>query len=297
MLSHPHGGNHPRIMSSFYFDDASQGPPQDSDGNIVSRGVDENGLCTNGWVCEHRWAPIANMIKFRAVTDGTTVRAFTNIAQNQISFCRGNKGLVVLNNADRALDATVNACVPDGYYCDVVSGEVVNGKCSGKTVYVKQGKAHVELETNSAGVLAIHVAAKPTICACEQNAEVGRRNRQVDETDSEELESDEDSVSDEESSESSPESEDSKDSVESSPDEEEDEDAESPEEPASAKPAYHGHHERSGEHGILEVPREPSVPGNPRFPGRPGRPARPERPDADAEKPEPAEPDENGGEP
>lgn len=168
MLAHPHGGNHPRIMSSFYFDDPSQGPPQDSDGNIVSRDIDENGHCTNGWVCEHRWNAIANMIKFRAVTDGNAVRYFTNIAANQLSFCRGNKGFIAINNSDRLLNATLNVCLPDGHYCDIISGDVINGQCSGKTVVVRSGKANIEVPNDSGadGVLAIHSGAKPSTCEC-----------------------------------------------------------------------------------------------------------------------------------
>lgn len=167
MLAHPHGESHPRIMSSYYFDDPSQGPPQDSDGNIVSRGIDNNNQCTNGWVCEHRWSPIANMIKFRSVTSGALVKSFTNIATNQISFCRGNKGFIAINNSDRDLSATVNACLPDGQYCDVISGDVVNGQCSGQTVTVKYGKAKVEVPRNGDGVLAIHVGSKASLCSCD----------------------------------------------------------------------------------------------------------------------------------
>jgi alpha-amylase len=159
MLAHPHGGNHPRVMSSFYFDDPSQGPPQDSDGNIISRGVDENGQCTNGWVCEHRWSPIANMIKFRAATDGAELRLFTNFAENQIAFCRGKKGFVAINNSDRLFNETVSACVPDGVYCDVISGDIVQGQCSGKTIKVENGRARIEIPSDSDGVVAIHVGA------------------------------------------------------------------------------------------------------------------------------------------
>lgn len=166
MLAHPHGGNHPRLMSSFYFDDPSQGPPQDSDGNIVSPGIDSIGQCTNGWACEHRWAPIANMVKFRASTDGTIVRSFTNISTNQISFCRGNKGFIAINNSDRLLNATLSVCVPDGHYCDVISGDLVNGRCTGKTIVVTSGKAQIEVENYNEGVLAIHVGAKASICSC-----------------------------------------------------------------------------------------------------------------------------------
>jgi alpha-amylase len=163
MLAHPHGGDHPRLMSSYFFDDPSQGPPQSSCGNIISRGIDANGACTNGWVCEHRWAPIANMIKFRAETNGELVRSFTNIAEDQISFCRGKKGFVAINNSAETLNATVTACVPDGFYCDVISGDVLNGQCTGKSVVVSNGKTRVELTSSPDGVLAIHTAARPDV--------------------------------------------------------------------------------------------------------------------------------------
>lgn len=160
MLAHPHGGNHPRLMSSYYFDDPSQGPPQDSNGNIISREIDSNGTCTKGWVCEHRWPEIANMVRFRAVTDKTAVIGFTNIAENQISFCRGRKGFVAINNSEQDLIATVNACLPNGVYCDVISGDKVDGKCTGTSVAVNSGKAHIEILSDSLGFLAIHVDSK-----------------------------------------------------------------------------------------------------------------------------------------
>jgi alpha-amylase len=167
MLAHPHGENHPRLMSSFYFDDPSQGPPQNtSDESIISRGVNSNGACTNGWVCEHRWPQIANMIKFRAVTDGEPVKSFTNIAEDQISFCRGSKGFVAINNSNKNLNATVNACLPDGVYCDVISGDLVNGQCTGKSIVVTDGKANVQVLRFSDGVFATHVSARPSLCSC-----------------------------------------------------------------------------------------------------------------------------------
>lgn len=160
MLAHPHGGNHPRLMSSFSFDDPSQGPPHDSDGNIISRGIDSDGACTNGWVCEHRWPEIVKMVKFRAVTDKTVVMSFTNIAENQISFCRGRKGFVAINNSDQTLNATVNACLPNGVYCDVISGNKVDDKCTGTSVNVRAGKAHIEIPSSTFGFLAIHLESK-----------------------------------------------------------------------------------------------------------------------------------------
>lgn len=168
MLAHPHGESHPRLMSSFYFDDPSEGPPQNvSDGSIISRGINsKTGKCTNGWVCEHRWPQIANMIKFRAVTAGEGVNSFTNIAKNQISFCRGKKGFIAINNSDGELKASVTACLSDGFYCDVISGDLVNGQCTGKTIVVSGGKATIEISRFSDGILATHVEARPSLCSC-----------------------------------------------------------------------------------------------------------------------------------
>ena len=46
-----------RVMSSYFFDDGAtdQGPPGSQ--------PNPSGDCGNGWVCEHRWAPIANMVQ------------------------------------------------------------------------------------------------------------------------------------------------------------------------------------------------------------------------------------------
>jgi alpha-amylase len=53
LMAQPYGFK--RIMSSYYFDNTDQGPPG-SPPNSVNQGS-----CDNGWVCEHRWAPIGNM--------------------------------------------------------------------------------------------------------------------------------------------------------------------------------------------------------------------------------------------
>ena len=62
MLAYPYG--YPRIMSSFVFKNRDQGPPNDVNGNILSPTINSNGTCGNGWVCEHRWRQIFNMVKF-----------------------------------------------------------------------------------------------------------------------------------------------------------------------------------------------------------------------------------------
>ena len=55
MMAQPYGFK--RIMSSYDFYDTDQGPPGSPPNSYNS------GSCGNGWICEHRWAPIMNMAK------------------------------------------------------------------------------------------------------------------------------------------------------------------------------------------------------------------------------------------
>lgn len=70
MLAWPYGL--PQLMSSFKYDEVLEGPPTESDSSIASVKIDvtTNG-CTNGWICEHRWRQIYNMVKFRNAVQGT----------------------------------------------------------------------------------------------------------------------------------------------------------------------------------------------------------------------------------
>jgi alpha-amylase len=67
MLAYPYG--YPRVMSSYFFDNPDQGPPN-VNGNILSPTINSDGTCGNGWVCEHRWRQIFNMVAFMNVVAG-----------------------------------------------------------------------------------------------------------------------------------------------------------------------------------------------------------------------------------
>jgi len=72
MLAHPHG--YPRIMSSFDFQTSDQGAPTSPEGDLISPEFNAKGGCTNGYICEHRWRQIANMIGFRNAAGGNSER-------------------------------------------------------------------------------------------------------------------------------------------------------------------------------------------------------------------------------
>ncbi|XP_063915522.1 alpha-amylase-like [Zophobas morio] len=159
MLAHPYGTT--RIISSFSFDDKDQGPPADASGNLISPKIKEDGSCSNEYVCEHRWKQISNMVEFRNVVAGTNVDNWWSDDNQQIAFSRGNKGFVVFTNGGQ-INKVFQTALPPGTYCDVISGEVLDGKCTGKTVTVgEDGMGQVLLsDVEGEGALAIHIKAR-----------------------------------------------------------------------------------------------------------------------------------------
>ncbi|KAB0790566.1 hypothetical protein PPYR_15038 [Photinus pyralis] len=160
MLAYPYGVT--RVMSSFAFNHNDQGPPLDGYGNIVSPTINADDTCGGGWVCEHRWRQIYNMVVFKNVVRETGVNNWWSNGDQQIAFCRGNKGFIAFTNWN-SLNQQLQTCLPEGVYCDVISGNVgSNGRCTGKTVHVRvDGTALVTIDFNGEDrVLAIHVKSR-----------------------------------------------------------------------------------------------------------------------------------------
>ncbi|KAJ3665088.1 hypothetical protein Zmor_000601 [Zophobas morio] len=159
MLAHPYGTT--RIMSSFAFDNNDQGPPQDGNGNLVSPSINDDGTCGNGYVCEHRWRQIFDMVGFRNAVAGTDIANWWSDGNQQIAFSRGDKGFVAFTLGGD-INQHLNTGLPGGTYCDVISGVLDGGACTGKTVTVgSDGYADISLgASEDDGVLAIHVNAK-----------------------------------------------------------------------------------------------------------------------------------------
>lgn len=136
------------------------GPPADENEEILSP-VFQDGLCSNGWVCEHRWPQIYRMIEFRNAVEGTKVENWWTDENDQIAFSRGSKGFIAFTNAGD-FSQTLQTGLPAGVYCDIVSGSLENSTCTGKSVTVQEdGTATIEIaEDETDGFLAIHVNAK-----------------------------------------------------------------------------------------------------------------------------------------
>ncbi|XP_055587971.1 alpha-amylase 2-like [Uranotaenia lowii] len=152
----------PRVMSSFAFTDGEHGPPMDANQNLVSPSFNPDGSCGNGWVCEHRWSQIFNMVEFHNAVAGTGINDWWSNGSNQIAFCRGGRGFIAFNNQNTDLNQNLQTCLPAGQYCDVISGSRGAGSCSGTTVTVDgAGRANIFIGANAVdGVLAIHVNSR-----------------------------------------------------------------------------------------------------------------------------------------
>ncbi|CAF3818143.1 unnamed protein product [Rotaria sp. Silwood1] len=158
------GHGYPVIMSSYYFERNNdfQGPPSDGNGNTNDVVINADLSCGGGWICEHRWRQIYNMVRFRNTAAFQPVQNWWDNGNNQIAFSRGNKAFIAINNDDYGLDQWLQTGLPQGQYCDVISGNLEQGRCTGKVITVQgDGRTKVTISNiEEDPMIAIHVDAK-----------------------------------------------------------------------------------------------------------------------------------------
>ncbi|ESO93547.1 hypothetical protein LOTGIDRAFT_178520 [Lottia gigantea] len=139
MLAHPYG--FPRIMSSYEYDRQYDwiGPPHNGDMSTKDVIINSDKTCGNGWSCEHRWRQIYNMVAFRNAAGFEGLTNWWAGSDYQIAFSRGSKAFIAFNLEDWDLNTSLNTGMPSGTYCDVISGSLVEGRCTGRTVQVDSG--------------------------------------------------------------------------------------------------------------------------------------------------------------
>ena len=78
---------------------------------------------------------------------------------NLISFSRGNRAWISINNETTAQTHTFSTGLPRGSYCDVIHGTVSHGSCTGPTVTVdRHGLATVTVPAKDS--VAIDVSSR-----------------------------------------------------------------------------------------------------------------------------------------
>jgi len=162
MLAWPYG--FAQVMSSYNFNknNDAQGPPTNNGEDTKDVIINADNTCGNGWICEHRWRQITNMAMFRNIAGFEPVRNWWDNGNNQIAFSRGNKAFIAINNDDYAMDVNLQTGLSGGSYCDVISGNKINGSCSGKTINVNSdGTTKIYIKFfDEDPVIAIHSESK-----------------------------------------------------------------------------------------------------------------------------------------
>ncbi len=157
-LAWPYG--YPKVMSSYFFTDREAGPPSDAD--LKTAAIYTDGAPDfSGWVTEHRWTPVANMVQFRKTAGAEPLANWWSNGSNQIAFGRGAKGFVVVNKEISPLLETLQTGLAEGKYCNVIDGALTDdgNNCTGSSVTVAaDGTATFSVMPKSAA--AIHVDAK-----------------------------------------------------------------------------------------------------------------------------------------
>jgi alpha-amylase len=160
LLAWPYG--YPQLMSSYAFDRESEasrssGPPGES---VFARGdvpecQDHPGRGQPGqWVCEHRAAYVANLVRLRARAASAPVSRWWDNGDNQIAFAREGRGFVVINRQEQTLQQTFDTGLPAGNYCEMYGGSMRDKTCTGRSVRVDgEGRSTVEVEGMGALIL------------------------------------------------------------------------------------------------------------------------------------------------
>ncbi|KAJ3542252.1 hypothetical protein NM688_g5990 [Phlebia brevispora] len=152
-LAHPYGT--PTILSSYQgFTNYDQGAPNGGAGTCSGSGG------ANGWFCQHRWPGVAGMVGFRNNVGTAAMTNWVSPQSEQIAFGRGSLGFTAINNADSDWTATFSTSLPDGSYCDVITGSSSGGQCTGVAFTVNGGTFEATVPARNA--VAIHTGATGT---------------------------------------------------------------------------------------------------------------------------------------
>jgi alpha-amylase len=102
------------------------------------------------------------MAKFRNVAGYEPVSAWWDNGGNQIAFSRGSKAFISINNENFDMDIVLKTGLTSGNYCDIISGNIVNGSCSGKIVNVNtDGSARIFIKYfEEDPIIALHIEFK-----------------------------------------------------------------------------------------------------------------------------------------
>ncbi|MFI8525133.1 alpha-amylase family protein [Promicromonospora sukumoe] len=147
LLSWPYGS--PSVYSGYEFSNNDAGAPGANDTTVP------DATCGTGrWTCTQRWTEVRGMVGFHNEVAGTEVTNWWDDGGNLVSYGRGSKGYVVLNNTASAVQRSFQTSLPAGTYCDVVAAT----NCS--VTRTVDANGWFTASVPAYGALALHTAAR-----------------------------------------------------------------------------------------------------------------------------------------
>lgn len=154
----------PVVYSGYAFSDREAGAPQDEAGAVSDwscAGVPEpkDAYADGEGVCTEAWTAIAGMLEFRAVA-GDAPRLEGVGEDGVYGFEREARALLLVNPTAADVESTVATGLPDGTYCDVITGgrdAATESGCAGASISVEGGEVSVAVPAE--GAVAIHIGS------------------------------------------------------------------------------------------------------------------------------------------
>ena len=162
LLASPYGT--PEVHSGYAFTSKDAGPVQDADGRVLdatcAAGVGPTTTYTPGqWVCQQRWQVVDGMVGWRSAVGDAPMTHWWDDGSDAFAFGRGSRGFVAVDAGSTPLSTTLPTGLAPGMYCDVITGALVDGRCTGTTVTVADDGS-AALAVPAGGAVAIHVGAR-----------------------------------------------------------------------------------------------------------------------------------------
>lgn len=144
----------PQVYASFQFAGGDDSPPASADGRVT----DTN--CGRGWTCTDRFRPIRNMVGWHNHVAGAPRANWYDDGVNLIAFSRGSAGWIALNNANKPVRHRFQTGLAAGRYCDIISGDLTSGACTGDTVTVDAG-GFATITVSAKSSVALDIVSRP----------------------------------------------------------------------------------------------------------------------------------------
>jgi alpha-amylase len=136
----------PQIYSGFAFSTNDDSPPATDDGLIT-----DTDCSAATWVCVVNNTGVRNMVGWHNTVGSAPIKNWWDNGGNLISFSRGSKGWISINNDAAAHTGSFQTGLAGGTYCDTIHGSLSGATCSGPSVTVdSHGLATVTVPSKDA---------------------------------------------------------------------------------------------------------------------------------------------------